>query len=373
MKLSAVRAARSPVRTDFSRRRRQDSRHPSRRRPRCPEKRRRFSRHFQRDPEDFRRDSEKRQRDWRKFQRDSQKRQCDSEKFQRDSQKRQRDSEKFRRDWEKRQRDSEDFQRFSEDFQRDSAPRPRGRDRAGRFSRTSPARPFFPPFYRPAPTGPRPGRRTGEKVRRERDGGPDNAEELRTACGGRWVGSPPRKTGVAVTCRLSSLWCRNNSVGSLLLKMWPSRKAFDVRVRDRLAPIMTDVFNFQDLRAFPVTPTTTRDIVQLVFAVGPGDDAAVRADVHERFTRVLSILGPFPETRSADVVALRARRRVPGDLRYRPHHPLMFIEAWWAGTAVAAMHERGAYSDWAATCSAYINRFDPADPLNINRDLPSPS
>jgi hypothetical protein len=51
----------------------------------------------------------------------------------------------------------------------------------------------------------------------------------------------------------------------------------------------------------------------------------------------------------------------------------MFIEAWWTGAAVAAMYDQGKCSEWAGTYSAYINRFDPADPLNANRDAAPPA
>jgi hypothetical protein len=124
---------------------------------------------------------------------------------------------------------------------------------------------------------------------------------------------------------------------------------------------MTDLFTVTYDPAFPSTPTSKLSIFQVVFAVGPGEDTLMRELVHNRFQQLLTILAPFPEAQTSRF-ALRARRHVPS--RSPPHHPYMFIEAWWHGEDVSTMLNQNCFDSWHSLCAAYINRFDKNDSLN---------
>jgi hypothetical protein len=130
-----------------------------------------------------------------------------------------------------------------------------------------------------------------------------------------------------------------------------------------LRSLMPDVFKVDYLPDFPRPDGGTARWFQIVFAVGPGDDATVRAQVHSLFERMLPVLSDLSEVRKADFVSLRARRRVPESPLYRPEYPLMFIESSWVGSAIAAMRERRDFSSWAKECAEYHNKFDGNDPL----------
>jgi len=130
-----------------------------------------------------------------------------------------------------------------------------------------------------------------------------------------------------------------------------------------LRPLMTDVSKVTYDPAFPRSNGSLARWFQVAFAVGPGDDTTVLADVHSRFEQMLSVLSDLPAVRNADVVSLRARRRVPESPLYRPEHPLMFIEGEWLGAAIASMRELHDFSSWAKECCTYRDHFDGNDPL----------
>jgi len=130
-----------------------------------------------------------------------------------------------------------------------------------------------------------------------------------------------------------------------------------------LRPFMPDVFKVDYLPEFPRPYGGTGRWFQVVFAIGPGIDAAVGAEVHSLFERILLVLSDLTVVRNADAVSLRARRRIPESPLYRPDHPLIYIESSWTGAAITAMYERREFSSWASMCSDYINRFDRNDPL----------
>ncbi len=129
-----------------------------------------------------------------------------------------------------------------------------------------------------------------------------------------------------------------------------------------LQPFFTDLFAVSYHPAFPRPDRSTVSIFQVVFAVGPGEDAATRATVHERFQQLLRLLSPLPEVQQSEI-ALRARRHVPP--RSRPDHPHMFIESAWHGSELSVMRSDD-FSSWHSHCSFYFNRFDRNDPLNID-------
>lgn len=131
---------------------------------------------------------------------------------------------------------------------------------------------------------------------------------------------------------------------------------------------MPDVFKVDYFSDFPGRDGGTFRWFQVVFVVGPGHDATVRAQVHSLFERILTSISDFSVARDAEQVGLRARRWVPESPRYRPEHPVMFIEGFWPGSALATMRQRGDFSTWASECSTYVNRFDGHDPLTRGYD-----
>lgn len=102
---------------------------------------------------------------------------------------------------------------------------------------------------------------------------------------------------------------------------------------------------------------------QVVFAVGPGDAAVLRAQVHELFPKMLSALSALASVREADVVSLRARRFLPDqDSGFdRPH---MFIQADWTGTTVRQIRKQKDFSVWVNECLTYRNYYDKGDIFN---------
>jgi hypothetical protein len=102
---------------------------------------------------------------------------------------------------------------------------------------------------------------------------------------------------------------------------------------------------------------------QVVFAVGPGDARTLRSKVHALFPAMLVELSQLRLATDADVVSLRARRFCPDNKILDPEHPVMFIEAEWAGAALRAMQGRGDFSMSASDCLTYRNHFASDDPL----------
>lgn len=141
-----------------------------------------------------------------------------------------------------------------------------------------------------------------------------------------------------------------------------SPELIERRVTELLQPLFTDLFAVSYQPSFPRPDGSLVSIFQVVFAVGPGEDAATRATVHERFQQLLRLLTALPEAQQSEV-ALRARRHVPP--RSRPDHPHMFIESAWHGSELPAMRSDD-FSSWHSHCYFYVNRFDRDDSLNID-------
>jgi hypothetical protein len=102
---------------------------------------------------------------------------------------------------------------------------------------------------------------------------------------------------------------------------------------------------------------------QVVFAVGPGDTAVLRAQVHELFPKMLSALSALSSVREADVVSLRARRFLP-DQDSGFDRPPMFIQADWTGPIVWQIRRQKDFSVWAVECLTYRNYQDKGDIFN---------
>jgi hypothetical protein len=138
-----------------------------------------------------------------------------------------------------------------------------------------------------------------------------------------------------------------------------------------LKPFMPDEFKVEYWPSFPRTDSSTFRWFQVIFAIGPGDDATARAEVHSLFERILIEISDISIVRHAEQVSLRARRRVPDSPLYREDHPFMFIESSWTGSVLACMRKQHDFSGWACSCSAYVNRFDLCDPLTRGHRTPT--
>src|SRR5262249_53440774 len=66
-----------------------------------------------------------------------------------------------------------------------------------------------------------------------------------------------------------------------------ARKVVERRITALLEPYFTDMFCVSYYPSFPFPDGSTESIFQVVFAVGPGEDAATRDAVHERFQQLL--------------------------------------------------------------------------------------
>jgi hypothetical protein len=142
-------------------------------------------------------------------------------------------------------------------------------------------------------------------------------------------------------------------------------EAVERRITEMLRPHFSDLFVVNYHPKFPRPDGTTFSLFQVVFAVGPGNDAEVRAAVHKHIEQLLRILSPLLEVRQS-VVSLRARRHIPP--LSRPDHPHMFIECSWHGSRLAATDDGD--HGWHSRCLQYVNRFDDDDPLNVVRKAP---
>jgi hypothetical protein len=133
------------------------------------------------------------------------------------------------------------------------------------------------------------------------------------------------------------------------------------RAESLLRPLMQDSFRANYTPDFPRRDGSPARWFQVVFAVGPGESAALRAQVHELFPQMLAALAQVSLVAGSDLVSLGARRHCPDSEIYRPEHPFMFIEAAWSGTAVRGMRDRRDFSVWSAECITYWNHFDAQD------------
>ncbi len=128
-----------------------------------------------------------------------------------------------------------------------------------------------------------------------------------------------------------------------------------------LRPMMPDRFSITYEPAMPGSDGKLFRWFQVVFAVGPGDIASLRTQVHELFPKMLAVLSPLKSVHEADHVTLRARRFIP-DLD--ADRPFMFIQMDWTGAAVRRMRDNGNFSVWANECLTYRNEHDKHDTLN---------
>jgi hypothetical protein len=143
----------------------------------------------------------------------------------------------------------------------------------------------------------------------------------------------------------------------------PLQKDTLQRTKVLLEPLLPDVFNISYLPDMPKRQGGTASLFQVVFMVGPRDDAMLREIVHSLFEQMLIALSAIPLVLATDVISLRARRRIPESPLYQPDHGFMFIESSWSGAAIATMRDDSSYSSWAQNCLEYHNKFDKNDPL----------
>jgi len=132
-----------------------------------------------------------------------------------------------------------------------------------------------------------------------------------------------------------------------------------------LRPIMPDKFRIIYIPDMPRIDLTPARWFQVIFIVGPGDNAVLRSKVHELFPRMLCALSPVPLVSESDFISLRARR-----IFSDPNSTPMFIEAEWSGSCLQKMRLNKNFSVWSGEFISYQNRFDLKDPLT--KPLPQP-
>jgi hypothetical protein len=130
-----------------------------------------------------------------------------------------------------------------------------------------------------------------------------------------------------------------------------------------LGPMMPDRFSVIYEPEMPGPDGKLFRWFQVVFAVGPGDTAILRTQVHELFPKMLAALSPLASVSQADVVSLRARRFLP-DQDSGFDRPNMFIQADWAGATVRQLRGQKTFSVWANECLTYRNYHDKGDIFN---------
>lgn len=128
-----------------------------------------------------------------------------------------------------------------------------------------------------------------------------------------------------------------------------------------LRSIMSDRFSVTYEPAMPGSDGNLFRWFQVVFAVGPGDIAALREQVHKLLPQMLAALSRLPSVQEADHITLRARRFLPD---IDSDRPFMFIQADWTGAAVRRMRDNGDFSVWANECLTYRNEHDKNDAFN---------
>ncbi len=135
------------------------------------------------------------------------------------------------------------------------------------------------------------------------------------------------------------------------------------RAESVLAPLMPDRFSVIYEPEMPGPDGRLLKWFQVVFVVGPGDDAVLRAQVHDLFPKMLAALSALTSVRSADVVSVRTRRF---QLHQDPifDRPSMFIQADWSGAVVRQNRKQRDFLVWANECLAYRNYHDKGDIFN---------
>lgn len=135
------------------------------------------------------------------------------------------------------------------------------------------------------------------------------------------------------------------------------------RAEALLRPMMPDRFSVIYEPEMPRDDGKIFRWFQVVFAVGPGDPAVLRGQVHELFPKMLAALSPLTSVREADVVSLRARRFLP-DQDSGFDRPNMFIQADWTGAIVRQLRGQRSFSVWVNECLTYRNFHDKGDVFN---------
>ena len=135
------------------------------------------------------------------------------------------------------------------------------------------------------------------------------------------------------------------------------------RAESLLRPLLPDRFSANYIPDFPRRDGSPTRWFQVVFAVGPGDMTVLRAQVHDLFPRMLTVLAQVNSATSADLVSLRARRHCPDSKIYNPDRPFMFIETEWSREGFGQMCQGRDFSQWHAHCATYRNCFDAEDVL----------
>ena len=135
------------------------------------------------------------------------------------------------------------------------------------------------------------------------------------------------------------------------------------RAETLLRPLMPDRFSVIYEPEMPGEDGKIFRWFQVVFAIGPGDSADLRAQVHELFPKMLAALSPLASVHKADIVTLRARRFLP-DQDPGFDRPNMFIQADWKGAAIRQIRRQKNFAVWAGECLTYRNYHDKGDVFN---------
>ena len=150
--------------------------------------------------------------------------------------------------------------------------------------------------------------------------------------------------------------------------MWPLKnKSPEIQIKQveaQLRSFMPGRFRVSYDPAFPSSNGKIFRWFQVVFEVGPEEDSDIRAQVHELFEKMVTVLSEMNLVCESNHVSLRARRHCPDNKMYNPDHPFMFIEVDWSGPAIQAMRKQTSFPSWSVTCLSYRNCFDKNDPLN---------
>jgi hypothetical protein len=149
--------------------------------------------------------------------------------------------------------------------------------------------------------------------------------------------------------------------------MWPFKnKSPEIQIEQvetQLRSFMPGRFHVSYDPAFPSSNGKIFRRFQVCFEVGPGEDFAIRAQVHDLFERMLAVLVEMNLVCESNHVTLWARRHCPDSKMYNPDHPFMFIVADWSGSTIQAMRKQANFNSWATICLSYRNNFDKNDPL----------
>jgi hypothetical protein len=157
--------------------------------------------------------------------------------------------------------------------------------------------------------------------------------------------------------------------------MWSLKNKFPEtqikQAEEQLREFMPGRFHVSYDPTFPGSNGKIFRWFQVCFEVDSGEDSFIRAQVHDLFERMLTVLSDLNLVCESGHVSLRARRHFPDSKMYNPDHPFMFIEADWSGSAIQSMRKETSFPSWSVACLSYQNRFDKNDPLNKYENDPS--